>query len=511
MQGTAMKQQVKTIKIEQEDTVAVAVMQLSVGETVPVGNEEITVVTDVPPGHKFALRDIAAGETIVKYGYAIGAAKEAIPAGAHVHVHNLQTLLSETAEYHYSDSDSRKAALVSKAAPSIMAYRRGNGQMGIRNEIWIVPTVGCVNRTAESLANWANQTIVKPAEEGRGCVEGVFAWPHPYGCSQMGDDHVVTRKILADLVHHPNAAAVLVLGLGCENNTIEEFKLELGIYDPKRVQFLATQSVPDEIYEGRRILEELAVFAKQFHRESVSASELVIGMKCGGSDGFSGLTANPLVGRVCDTITDMGGTAILTEVPEMFGAEQLLMNRCASRELFNETVELINGFKNYYTSHNQVVYENPSPGNKAGGISTLEDKSLGCVQKGGRAVVRGVLRYGDRVAKSGLQLLEGPGNDIVSTTALTAAGAHLILFTTGRGTPLGAPVPTLKIASNSELATHKSGWIDFDAGRLLAEDNDVVLADLLALIQDIASGSRKTKNEENNYREIAIFKDGVTL
>lgn len=506
-----MKHQAKTIKISADDTVAVAITPLSAGETVQVGSEKITVVTEIPPGHKFALRNISLGEKIIKYGCAIGAAKENIPAGAHVHVHNLQTLLSETADYHYDDNDTGKKEPVGKEVPDISAYRRKNEKIGIRNEIWIVPTVGCVNRTAESLASWANQTITGAAEEGAGSVDGIFAWPHPYGCSQMGDDHAVTRKILADLVLHPNAAAVLVLGLGCENNTIDEFKKELGNYDPDRVRFLATQTVPDEIFEGRRILTELAAFARQFRRESVPASELVIGLKCGGSDGFSGLTANPLVGRVCDTITDWGGTAILTEVPEMFGAEQLLMDRCATRELFNETIELINGFKNYYTSHNQVVYENPSPGNKAGGISTLEDKSLGCVQKGGKAAVQGVLRYGDRVLSPGLQLLEGPGNDIVSTTALTAAGAHLILFTTGRGTPLGAPVPTLKISSNSELASHKRGWIDFDAGRLLNEDSDTVLAELMELIYDITSGRKKTKNEENNYREIAIFKDGVTL
>jgi altronate hydrolase len=327
----------------------------------------------------------------------------------------------------------------------------------------------------------------------------------------MGDDHAVTRKILADLVHHPNAGAVLVLGLGCENNTVDEFKTELGDFDGERVRFLATQSVPDEITEGRRILSDLVTFAGKFQRERVPASELIIGLKCGGSDGFSGLTANPLVGRVCDTITDFGGTAILTEVPEMFGAEQLLMGRCATRELFNQTVLLINKYKNYFRTHNQVVYENPSPGNKDGGISTLEDKSLGCVQKGGQATIQGVLSYGDRVANSGLQLLEGPGNDMVSTTALTAAGAHVILFTTGRGTPLGAPVPTLKISSNSELAAYKSGWIDFDAGRMLTQDSDALLQELMDLIYAVASGRQHTKNEENDYREIAIFKDGVIL
>lgn len=507
-----MEKRHNVIQINPQDTVAVAITPLAAGKRIRVGELELTLVSDIPAGHKVALCDIADGEKIIKYGYPIGAAKGAISAGAHVHVHNVRTLLSEEAEYTYTPrpEDQQTAPQSSTAAvPTIMAYHRENGKIGIRNEIWIVPTVGCVNQTAESLAVWADKAFSENNADG--CIDGVYAWKHPYGCSQMGDDHTTTRKILADLVHHPNAAGVLVLSLGCENNTIEEFKREIGEYDQQRVRFLVTQQVADEISQGRQLLQELATFAKQFRREPIPASELVIGMKCGGSDGFSGITANALVGLVCDVVTGMGGSAILTEIPEMFGAEQMLMDRCINRELFDKTVELINGFKHYYTSHNQVVYDNPSPGNKDGGITTLEDKSLGCVQKGGQAPVRGVLRYGERVTKKGLQILEGPGNDIVSTTAMTAAGAHLILFTTGRGTPLGAPVPTLKISSNSELAKRKSGWIDFDAGRLFSEDNESVLAELMQMIYHIASGIGVTKNEENGYREIAIFKDGVTL
>jgi altronate hydrolase len=327
----------------------------------------------------------------------------------------------------------------------------------------------------------------------------------------MGEDHAATRTILADLVKHPNAGAVLVIGLGCENNTVDEFKKVLGDYDSSRVQFLVTQQVSDEISEGKEILRKLAKYAGQFKREKAKASELIIGMKCGGSDGFSGITANALVGQVCDSITMMGASAILTEVPEMFGAEQMLMDRCETKELFEKTVRLITDFKDYYTSHNQVVYDNPSPGNKDGGITTLEDKSCGCVQKGGKAPVRGVYKYGERICGKGLQLLEGPGNDIVSTTAMTAAGAHIILFTTGRGTPLGAPVPTIKISSNSDLAQRKPAWIDFDAGRMLVEDPSVVLGDMMHFILDTASGKKQTRNEINGYREIAIFKEGVTL
>ncbi len=517
-----MKMTQELIRIHPLDTVAVAVRPLEAGEKLRAGNTDLTILSAIPGGHKVALCSIAAGEKIIKYGYPIGKAKTPIAAGAHVHTHNLETLLSEASEYHYDESRAQeylKEAAVAAArikGTEIQAFRRADGKIGIRNEIWIVPTVGCVNRTAEALARWADDAFAGGNEDRDSAIEGsaiegVYAWTHPYGCSQMGEDHAATRTILADLVKHPNAAAVLVIGLGCENNTVDEFRKILGDYDGERVKFLVTQKAGDEIAEGKKILTELASYARHFKRESVSASELVIGMKCGGSDGYSGITANALVGRVCDTITAMGGTAILTEVPEMFGAEQMLMDRCESRPLFERTVSLIDNFKEYYTSHNQVVYDNPSPGNKDGGITTLEDKSCGCVQKGGKAPVRGVLRYGERISGKGLQLLEGPGNDIVSTTAMTATGAHIILFTTGRGTPLGAPIPTLKISSNTDLAKRKNGWIDFDAGRLFTEDADTVLEDLLALIFRTASGENKTKNEMNGYREIAIFKDGVTL
>jgi altronate hydrolase len=505
-----MTEKQAVIRIHPDDTVVVALRPLKNGEVIALpGGEKITAAGDISAGHKMAVANIAAGDKIIKYGHSIGGAIAAIPAGSHVHTHNMKTLLSEAPEYHYDPKAAAAYAqtlAAEKDVPDIDVFRRKDGQVGIRNEVWIVPTVGCVNRTAEALASWANAECVKTFG-----IDGVYAWTHPYGCSQMGEDHATTRTILADLVKHPNAGAVLVIGLGCENNTVEEFKKVLGDYDAERVQFLVTQQASDEIAEGREILKKLAAFAGQFKREKAKASELIIGMKCGGSDGFSGITANALVGQVCDAITTLGGSAILTEVPEMFGAEQMLMDRCETRELFEKTVSLITDFKDYYTSHNQVVYENPSPGNKDGGITTLEDKSCGCVQKGGKAPVRGVYKYGERICDKGLQLLEGPGNDIVSTTAMTAAGAHIILFTTGRGTPLGAPVPTVKISSNSDLAQRKPNWIDFDAGRMLEEDAALVRDGIMQLIFDIASGKKQTRNEINGYREIAIFKDGVTL
>lgn len=442
------------------------------------------VKVNLDNGHKYAEKDIQKGENAVKYGFPIGIASENIKQGEWVHTHNLKTALSGEKDYIYTPYN----AVQSKENPvTVSAFRRKNGDVGIRNDIWIIPTVGCVNGVANSLAQ----------------KTGAIALTHPYGCSQLGGDLLVTQKILCNLVKHPNAGGVLVLGLGCENNNISEFKKVLGEYDGERVKFLNCQDCEDEIAEGLNIITELQRRTQSDKREIVPISALKIGLKCGGSDGLSGITANPLVGKIADRITGMGGTAVLTEVPEMFGAEQILMNRCTDEKIFNDTVNLINGYKKYFISHNQPVSENPSPGNKEGGITTLEEKSLGCVQKGGKAPVTAVLSYGDTAEKAGLNLLNGPGNDIVAVTNLTAAGCHLILFTTGRGTPLGAPVPTVKISTNTALAQNKKQWIDFDA----QSGNE---ADLFKLIVNTANG-KETKNEIHGFREIAIFKDGVTL
>ncbi len=449
-------------------------------------------------GHKVALRDIKKGENIIKYGFPIGHATEDIKKGEHVHTHNVKTNLSGILEYKYEPNLKEKTE--GKKA-EFMGFVRKDGSVGIRNEIWIVNTVGCINRTAERLARLANEKFA-------GKTDGIFTFVHPFGCSQLGDDQDTTQRILSGLVKHPNAAGVLVLGLGCENNNIPLFKTVLGDVDPERVKFMSTQEVEDEIEEGLKLIGELVDYAQQFKRTPCDISKLVVGLKCGGSDGFSGIAANPLVGAFSDLLIQSGGSTILTEVPEMFGAETLLMNRCINEEVFDKTVELINDFKEYFMRYNQVVYENPSPGNKKGGITTLEDKSLGCVQKGGTENVVDVIKIGEHVKTQGLNLLNGPGNDIVAVTNLTASGCHLILFTTGRGTPVGAPVPTIKVASNSNLANRKPHWIDFNAGPFVEGEN--LAPKLFDYVLKVASGEQ-TNNEKNNYREISIFKDGVTL
>lgn len=491
----------KCIQIHPDDNVAVALHPVAKGEEIELGGVRVTAAEDIPQGHKLALRSIAEGENIVKYGFPIGHATCAIEPGSWVHVHNTKTNLSEEGEYSYHP---KECALAPRETETFLGFVRDDGRAAVRNEIWIIPTVGCVNGVAQKLCR-DNAHLVK------GSIEGLYAFTHPFGCSQMGDDHAQTRKLLAALVRHPNAAGVLVLSLGCENLTHEQFLEELGEYDPNRVKFLTCQDVEDEFEAGAKLLEELAEYAGKFERRPVPVSELVIGMKCGGSDGLSGITANPTVGAFSDLLISEGGSTVLTEVPEMFGAEGILMDRCINREVFDKAVKMITDFKHYFTAHGQVVYENPSPGNKKGGITTLEDKSCGCVQKGGSAPVADVIGYGDAVVTKGLNMLSGPGNDLVSATALTAAGAHIILFTTGRGTPFGAPAPTIKIATNTPLFERKPGWLDFNAGPV-ADGESIPDAGrrLFEKVVAVASGEQ-TRSEEHGYREISIFKDGVVL
>ena len=491
----------KLIRITERDNVAVALHAAAKGETLKEGDAVVTAREDIPQGHKIALVPIAAGEAVVKYGFPIGHATEPVEAGSWVHTHNMRTNLSGEEEYAYEPS---VPEIEAAEAETFQGYRREDGRAAVRNEIWIIPTVGCVNDVAKKLVS-DNQDLVS------GSIDGLYTFPHPYGCSQTGDDHAQTRKLLAALARHPNAGAVLVLSLGCENLQHDQFVEELGEYDAERVKFLTCQDVEDELAAGRTLLEQCASYAGRYRREAVPVSELVIGLKCGGSDGLSGVTANPTVGAFSDMVIARGGSTVLTEVPEMFGAEGMLLSRCVNEQVFGKAAAMLNSFKDYFISHNETVYENPSPGNKKGGITTLEDKSCGCVQKGGTAPVADVIGYGEQVTAHGLSLLYGPGNDLVSATALTAAGAHIVLFTTGRGTPFGAPAPTVKIASNSGLAARKPGWIDLDAGPV-ADGEPIAEAAkrLYALVLDIAGG-RPSKTELLGYREIAIFKNGVTL
>jgi len=492
------------IKIHPADNVAVALEDLAAGEVLKVDGELLSLKQAIRRGHKFALLPLAAAAQVVKYGLSIGHTVRPVAAGEFIHHHNIRTNLSALDEYSYrpgfislpAGDDDREIAI----------YRRRNGEVAIRNELWLLPTVGCVNGIARQVQRRFLQEC-----SGATDTDGVQLFTHPFGCSQLGEDHENTRTMLQNMARHPNAGAVLVIGLGCENNQIEQFKATLGEFDAERVGFVALQQHDDEIEACLIQLRRLYKAMRGDRREAGRLSELKFGLECGGSDGLSGITANPLLGCFSDWLTARGGTTVLTEVPEMFGAERILMNRCRDEATFHKTVSMINDFKHYFLAHNQPIYENPSPGNKEGGISTLEEKSLGCTQKAGRSQVVDVLKYGERLRRPGLNLLSAPGNDAVATSALAGAGCQMVLFSTGRGTPYGGFVPTVKLATNSELATKKPHWIDFDAGALLkGVEMETLLAQFLDLLAAIASG-RQTRNEQNDFRELAIFKSGVTL
>jgi altronate hydrolase len=499
------------VRIHEDDNVAVAIRPLAAGERIDVAGARVTVRDAVAAGHKVALRALDAGESVVKYGFPIGALTAPVEPGAWVHSHNLRTRLEGMHEYAYAPVAPARASR--SPMPTFEGYRRADGRVGTRNEVWILNTVGCVNFVAEGIAKGANAMLAGAASHRAESMDGVYAFGHPFGCSQLGDDLQHTQAVLAGLLRNPNAGGVLVLGLGCENNQMDALMARAGDVDRSRIRFFNSQDVMDERESGLTAVGELLERMKDDRRVAVPASELVIGHKCGGSDGFSGISANPAVGRVADRLTALGGGVLLTEVPEMFGAEQLLMNRATSEPVFGQLVAMINDFKAYFIRHGQSIYENPSPGNKAGGLTTLEEKSLGAIQKGGQAPVARVLRYGEPAGPGGLSLLEAPGNDGVSCTAMVASGATVLLFTTGRGTPLGFPVPTVKISSNSEIAAKKPHWIDFNAGALLdgSRDMDELADELFAYLLDVASGRKRTNNEVQGYREIAIWKDGVTL
>lgn len=493
----------KYIQINPLDNVAVALENLNLGDILQVNDRSVCVAEEIPRGHKVALTDLSAGSEVIKYGFSIGNMTDGVKEGCLVNERNLHTSLSGLSEYEYKPCIAEVEK--NECNRTFNGFRRSNGSVGIRNEMWIVPTVGCVNGVAERLASAMRE---ETKCEG---IDAIVAYTHNYGCSQLGDDHENTRNILRNLVKHPNAGAVLVVGLGCENNQPSVFKEILGDYDNSRIRFLVCQEEDDEEQRGMEMLREMYAIMRKDARTSIPLSELRIGLKCGGSDGFSGITANPLLGRFSDYLVSCGGTTVLTEVPEMFGAETILMNRCVSREVFDKTVALINNFKSYFIANKQPIYENPSPGNKAGGISTLEEKSLGCTQKSGSSAVCDVLEYGETLCEKGLNLLSAPGNDLVASTALAAAGCHIVLFTTGRGTPFGTFVPTVKVSTNSDLYNRKRQWIDFNAGVLVeGVSMDELLNDFIDMLVSVASGE-KVLNEKNDYRGIAIFKTGVTL
>lgn len=493
------------IRIHKKDNVAIAACNVAKGTTVVIGGQEISLMQDIPFGHKLALGDMEPGDFVIKYGTLIGHATAPIRCGEWVHDHNMTTNLSGLLDYEYHPGYREASARMQAREKCFLGYRREDGRVGTRNEVWIIPTVSCVNTTIRKIAEEASRRYA-------GQCDGIHAFPHNAGCSQLGDDFDTTQRILSSIVKHPNAGGVLLVSLGCENNDFQHFLPVLGEINSDRIKTMVTQDVDDEVETGVLLIGEILKTVSKDKREETPVSELTVAFKCGGSDAFSGVSANPLCGKISDTVCSLGGTAVLSEVPEMFGAETLLMNRSDNEETFDKVVGLINGFKQYYMDYGQPIYENPSPGNRRGGITTLEEKSLGCIQKGGHAVVTDTLAYGQRTVKKGLNLMIGPGNDSVSITNLLASGAQILLFTTGRGNPLATAIPTIKISSNSGLYQKKNSWIDFNAGVIVeGRDFEDTADELWSQLIQVASGEAKTKNEINGYREIMIFKNGVLL
>lgn len=496
----------KYLKIHEADNVIVALQNMDKNEKLSFDKDELMIKENIKSGHKIAAKNFLENEDVIKYGHVIGITTSKIEKGAWVHSHNMKTKLHDLISYKFDPVEKNNNGVDTKI-PVFLGYRRKNGRVATRNEIWIINSVGCVNTSAERIAKICNEKFKSEN------FDGVFSFSHPYGCSQLGDDLDNTQKVLSGLMKNPNAGGILVMGLGCENNQINDLLKKADGVDNERLRFFYSQDVFDEVEEGVKLIDELFQILKNDRREEFPVSELVLGMKCGGSDGFSGVSANPLVGKITDLLAQYNGRILLTEVPEMFGAEQQLMNRSKDKQVFDKIVEMINNFKNYFIEHKQPIYENPSPGNKEGGLTTLEEKSLGAIQKGGTAIISDVLDYGEQISERGLSLVKAPGNDGVSSTAMAASGATIILFTTGRGTPLGFPVPTIKISSNSELYRKKPTWIDFNAGQILdgTKNLNELSNEFLNFIIDTASGKIKSKNEINGYKEIAIWKDGVTL
>lgn len=451
----------------------------------------LTETDNIPAGHKVALCDINKDDFVIKYGQIIGRATQFIPKGSWVHSHNLRSHLDEKMEYEYN----YKAFNPEIKAGTFLGYKRDKGRAGIRNEIYIIPTVGCVNNVCMRVEKLCQKYV-------KGSIDGIFALTHQFGCSQLGEDNDNIKKLLCSVALNPNASYVLFVGLGCENNGLDGIKEYLKPFNRDNIAYFNCQEVEDDVSYAVDIIKGFADKVKDLKREEVSLKELCIGLKCGGSDGYSGLTANPLVGTITDKFVSLGASAILTEVPEMFGAEQLLMNKCKDKQVFVKYKEMIENFKAYYTDNGFPVYENPSPGNKKGGITTLEEKSLGCVEKAGSTEIVDVLEYGELVTKSGVSVLNAPGNDLIASTALAASGCQIVLFTTGRGTPFSTFVPTMKIATNDRLSNFKSNWIDFNAFSMNAEG-------LFDIIMSTVNGVYKCKNEDQ--REIAFYKTGVTL
>lgn len=496
------------IKLYPQDTVALATSELKKGQTVTVDGETITLLDDIPNAHKIALKDFETGEAVRKYDNIIGYASKPIKKGEWIHSHNEVTGLGKSKEYTYDFNPI--SIFPGESDKTFMGYDRADGGAGIRNHLAIISTVFCANGPLRKLARMAEAKY--PATEN---FDGIIAFDQEFGCSQTGKDLVTTCKIIAGIAKNANFGGVLLVSNGCEMAIPSVLEQYMGDYDKKRIRTLTLQEVEDEFTAGMELIDEIMEEMKDDKRTPININRLHIAMNCGGSDGYSGITANTLLGTLCDTLVKEGAIMNMTEVPEMMGAEHILMNRAADKSIFDDIVKMMYDYDAYFARYGEKAADNPTQGNKAGGLTTLEEKSLGCIQKGGHCAVMEVLEYGERATKNGFVLVSGPGNDLAGVSGQIAAGAVLTIFTTGRGTPCGFAGPTFRLASNTALATRKSNWIDYDAGRLLTaktpEEVEALNKELYDAIMATVNGQYRTRTEENGYYILGALKDGVTL
>lgn len=480
------------LRLHPKDNVALALRPLPSGARVSVEGISLFTRDPIPYGHKVALVSIPKGGRIIKYGYPIGRAVRSISPGEHVHVHN-----TESGRAH---GDTARPVIREESSliprfpqDTFLGFRRQDGRVGVRNHVLVMASVHCVNGGVERI--------------GRE-VPGVVALPHIYGCSQLGEDLAQTRRVLEGYVSHPNVGATLIVGLGCEALPTRE--LVDGLRDRGyRVELLLLQEIGGSraaVRKGKELAAELLGEVGKLRPEPVPLSELVVGVECGGSDAWSGVTANPAVGAIADALVAHGGTVILSEVTEFIGAEHILAARAISPEVGKAILRAVARREGVAVEMGvDLRGAQPSPGNMEGGLTTIEEKSLGAIVKGGTTPVREFLGYGERPSARGLVVMDTSGNDLESVTGMVAGGAQVVLFTTGRGTPVGNPiVPVIKISSNTPLYERMRDDLDFDAGSILrGEPPTSVAARLAALLLEVAGG-RPTQAEVWGHREFAI-------
>jgi altronate hydrolase len=490
------------------DNVVIARVAVGAGQSVEAGPFTLTARDFIPPGHKLAIKGIASGEPVYRYGNLIGFATRPIEPGQHVHEHNLGYKEVQTEGEAPMLAPERR---ILHSTRSFLGFQRHDGRVGTRNYIAVVAASNCAAYTSELIAeSFADEAL--PAS-----VDGIVAFPHGEGCGMsIGPDSEQLQRTLKGVLDHPNVSAALILGLGCEVNQISHYLGKAGDNAPATLQGLTMQETGGTrgaVESARRHLRQFVERAAEEKRSETPASKIVLGLNCGGSDSFSGITANPALGHCSDLIVEQGGTVVLAETTEIFGAEHLLTRRARSPEIAAKLLRTIENYKAYLRQFGGSFNDNPSPGNKEGGLTNILEKSLGAVAKAGTSTLEDVLNFAERIEASGFLFMDTPGYDPVSITGLAAGGVNLIAFTTGRGSAIGFPnIPVVKIASNSNTFRRMRDNMDVNAGRIADGQASIpeVGAEIFELLLRVASGER-TCAERIGHHEFAPWRIGPVM